>query len=211
MANNVEEAMSKKQLSATDAAVRRRIVELSVHIPCAGLRGPLQHPSPSHPDLPVRWQSCRDEDAPEKWECADVSREHELCIICFRATAGGPSRWAWLACADCRSVNIAVGRAWGSRPFALGRHSLMNGIGVRGGAPPEVQQQQLARLVEFARGDSRLRDWRRDEYRRLANKFDPLADIPLRGWQQEFPPGRTASRDAFARLIGPGFPLQRQE
>jgi len=211
MANNVEEAMSKKQLSATDAAVRRRIVELSVHIPCGGLRGPLQHPSPSRPDLPVRWQSCRDEDAPEEWECADVSREHELCIICFRATAGGPSRWAWLACADCRSVNIAVEKAWGFRPFPLGRHSLMNGFGVRGGAPSEVQQRQLAGLIQFARGDGRLRDWRRDEYRRLANKFDPLADIPLRVWQQEFPPSRAASGDAFARLIGPGFPLQRQE
>ena len=191
--------------------MRRRIVELSVHIPCGGLRGPLQRPSPFYPDLPVKWQSCRDEDSPAEWECADVSREHDLCIICFRATAGGPSRWAWLACDDCRSVNRAVEKAWGFRPFALGRHSLMNGISIRGGAPPQVQQRQLARLVEFAHGDGRLRDWRRDEYWRLAARFDPLADIPLRVWQQEFPPSRTESRDSFARLIGPGFPLQRPQ
>ena len=36
----------------------------------------------------------------------------------------------------------------------------------------------------------------------LASKFDPLADIPLRVWQQEWPPGKSASEDAFARLLG---------
>jgi hypothetical protein len=56
----------------------------------------------------VRWQSCRDEDSPEKWEDCDVSRQYDVCIICFRATAGGISRWAWLACKDCRAVNKAL-------------------------------------------------------------------------------------------------------
>ena len=40
------------------------------------------------------------------------------------------------------------------------------------------------------------------EYRRLANSFDPLADVPLRVWQQEWAPSRKASADAFARLLG---------
>ena len=95
----------ERKLSAADAALRERITELSVHIPCGGLRGPLQRRSRAYPDLPMRWQSCRDEDSPEKWEGCDVSRECDLCIICFRATAGGTSRWAWLACDDCRAVN----------------------------------------------------------------------------------------------------------
>ena len=59
----------------------------------------------------------------------------------------------------------------GLRPFALGRHSLMNGIGVRGGSPPEVQDEQIARLVAFAKGDNRLRDWHRQEYSRVASKL----------------------------------------
>jgi len=193
--------MTERKLSATDAALRERITELSVHIPCGGLRGPLQRRSPAHLELSVRWQSCRDEDSPEKWEGFDVSREYDLCIICFRATAGGGSRWAWLACEDCRAVNTAVESKWGFRPFALGRHSLMNGIGVRGGVPPEVQKEQLARLAAFAKGDDRLRKWRREEYARLASTFDPLADIPLRVWQQEWPAGRGPSWDAFSRLI----------
>ena len=40
------------------------------------------------------------------------------------------------------------------------------------------------------------------EYSLLASKFDPLADIPLRVWQQEWAPGKAASVDAFKRLLG---------
>jgi hypothetical protein len=191
--------MNERQLSATDAALRERITELSVHIPCGGLRGPVQRRG--------RWQSCADEDSPERWEGHDVSRARDLCIICFRGTAGGTSRWAWLACDDCRAINAALESVWGFRPLALGRHSLMNGIGVRGDASPEVAKQQAARLAAFAKGDGRLREWRRQEYRRLAAKFDPLADIPLRLWQQEWPPSRRASVDAFSRLLGRELPL----
>ena len=165
--------MTERELSAADAALRERIRELSVHIPCGGLRGPVHG----------RWQSCRDEDSPERWEDCDVSREKDLCIICFKATAGGKSRWSWLACADCRRVNESVARLesqYGDRPFALGRHSLMNRIGVCGGAPPEVQEEQIARLTAFAKGDDRLREWRSREYSRLASQFDPLADVSLR-------------------------------
>ncbi len=199
--------MTERKLSVTDAALRERITELGVHIPCGGLRGPLQRRSLAYPNLSVTWQSCPDEDSPEKWEGFDVSREYDLCVICFRATAGGRSRWAWLACEDCRAVNEKIGSRAGVRPFALGRHSIMNGIGVRGGVPAEVADEQLARLVEFARGDDRLRSWRREEYGRLASAFDPLADVPLRVWQEQWPPASGASTDAFFRLLGRGLPF----
>jgi hypothetical protein len=192
--------MTERQLSAADAGLRERITELSVHIPCGGLRGPVR-PRGS-------WQSCPDEDAPQVWQGCDVSRERDLCIVCWRGTAGGTSRWSWLGCEDCRAVNDALARAWGFRPLALGRHSLMNGIGVRGDAPPDVQERQLARLAAFVSGDGRLRDWRRQEYGRLAADFDPLADIPLRVWQQQWPPSRRASADAFSRLLGRELPLR---
>jgi hypothetical protein len=181
--------MTEKQLSATDAALRERITELSVHIPCGRLRGPVQPRG--------RWQSCPDEDSPERWEGCDVSSARDLCIVCFRGTAGGPSRWSWLGCENCRVVNAGLGK-----PLALGRHSLMNGISIRVNASPEVVEQQTARLMAFAKGDGRLQDWRRNEYRRLAAEFDPLADIPLRVWQQQWPPSPGASADAFSRLLG---------
>ena len=193
--------MTERKLSATDAALRERITELSVHIPCGQLRGPVPTTSKWH-HLHGRWQSCVDEDSPRKWDGCDVSRALDLCIICCKGTAGGPTRWSWLACADCLAVNAALVSTWGFRPFALGRHSLMNGIGVRGGDPPDVQAAQIARLVAFAKGDDRLREWKKQEYWRLASRFDPLADIPLKVWQQEWVPGRSASVDAFSRLTG---------
>ena len=104
-----------------------------------------------------------------------MSREYDLCIICFRATAGGASKFSWLACADCRAVNDKLGRL-GVKGFALGRHSFMNGIAVRGSAPPAVQREQLARLKAFSLGDDRLRSWEREEYPRLASAFDPDAN-----------------------------------
>jgi hypothetical protein len=82
----------------------------------------------------------------------------------------------------------------------------MNGIGVRGGVPPEVLNWQIERLGAFERGDDRLREWRRREYSRLASRFDPVADIPLRIWQQEWVPGPSASVDAFSRLTGLEMP-----
>ena len=186
------------ELSASDRAIRDRITELSVHIPCGGLRGPQRS---------RRWQSCGCEDNPQKWQGYDVSRERDLCIICFRGTAGGPSRWAWLACENCREVNTAIQRRSGVRPFALGRHSLMNGIGIRGGMPEAVVDEQIVKLVEFARGNSRLHAWRETEYPRLAASFDPLADIPLPVWQEQWVPSMEASWDAFSRLIGFSLPL----
>jgi hypothetical protein len=126
----------------------------------------------------------------------------------LRGTAGGSSRWAWLGCEHCRAINDALARAWGFRPLTLGRHSLMNGIGVRGGVPPEVQKRQIDRLAAFAGNLERLRDWRHQEYRRLAAEFDPLADIPLPDWQEQWPPDRRTSADAFSRLLGRELPLR---
>jgi hypothetical protein len=192
--------MTERQLSDADAALRERISELSVHIPCGRLRGPVQRRG--------RWQSCHHEDSPERWEDCDVSSARDLCIVCFKGTAGGISRWAWLGCENCRAINKALEKQWSVRPLALGRHSLMNGIGIRANASPKVVEQQTARLIVLAKGFGDMQDWRRHEYRRLAAEFDPLADIPLRVWQQEWPPSLRASVDAFSRLLGRELPLR---
>lgn len=174
---------------------RPRLTEPCVHIPCGGIRGPI--------GARGRWQSCSCEPDPRAWPGCDISREKDLCVICLRATAGGVSRWSWLACADCRAINDALGSQTGTRPFAVGRHSIMNGVAVSGGQSPEVTRGQIDRLVEFARGagQMRLRAWRDEEYRRLANAFAAGGDVPVRLWQEQWPPGSTASLDAFRRLL----------
>jgi hypothetical protein len=177
--------MTERTLSVADAALRERVTELSVHIPCGGLRGPLQRKSRYYPELPVKWQSCSDEDSPEKWAGEDLFQLHDLCIICFRATAGRNVALVLARLQTMPEVNDAIASPqFGLRSFALGRRSLMNGIGIRGGTPPDVQKLQHARLVEFLRGDNTLREWRKTEHARLASRFDPGADIALRigGW-----------------------------
>ena len=57
--------MTKRKLSATDTALRERITELSVHIPCGWLRGPVRRTP--HGGFSARWQSCPDEDSLKKW------------------------------------------------------------------------------------------------------------------------------------------------
>lgn len=74
---------------------------------------------------------------------------------------------------------------------------------VDGGAPPEV----VRRLAEFTKHTAGLRDWRRTEYQRLASVFDPLADVPLRLWQQWWPPSRQAPEDAISSLLWRELPL----
>ena len=79
------EHVDEPEVSATDAAVRQRIHKLGIHIPCGQIRGPV----PARILCPLLWQSCRCEDHPLKWWGAEVSRDKDRCIICFRATVGG--------------------------------------------------------------------------------------------------------------------------
>ena len=181
--------MTGNVLSASDAALRVRISELSVHIQCGGVRGPISG----------RWQSCACEDTPEEWAGFDVSRERDLCIICVRGTAGGTSRWAWLGCQSCRAVNDVI-RAKTGKQIPLGRHSIMNGYSVHGAAPPERQREQAARLAVFASDQQELRKWQAEEFRRVAGRYPSDADVPLTVWQRELPPGREVSIDAVIRL-----------
>jgi hypothetical protein len=60
--------------------------------------------------------------------------------------------------------------------------------------------------MKFMKHVQGLREWEKQEYGRLASRFDPLADGPLSVWQQEWPPGPSASADAFSRLTGLEIP-----
>lgn len=84
----------------------------------------------------------------------------------------------------------------------------MNRAGVRGGASAAERAKQLQRLSGSIGGQMHLWEWRHEEYRRLASRFDPQADVPLRVWQQEYPPSLDASWDAFERMLGADVPLR---
>lgn len=110
----------------------RTLNDLAVHVARGGIRGPIGR-FPALCDCDVYkgvWQSCPCENTPAQWEGCDVSRAKDLCILCARATAGGTTRWSWLACGECREVVRADG-ALGLPSLPLGRHSIMNGAAVR--------------------------------------------------------------------------------
>ena len=70
--------------------------QLTVHLPCVHLRG-----------WADRVQGCPCEPA-DSWPGCDASRALDLCLVAARGTAGGVTRWSWLACTHCRSVDRAL-------------------------------------------------------------------------------------------------------
>jgi hypothetical protein len=188
--------MSDEVLSDSDAAVRERISEPSVHVSCGQIRGPVRVDGES------RWQSCPCEDTPDVWEGCDVSRKHDLCLLCARATAGGTSSWSWLACAVCRTVAEELATDWGFTPFELGRHPRMNGYGIH--IQDDDAGERLERACDFRSRYCNLEPWRILEVSRLAVVFADQQDIPLELWLEQWNYGRLASKSAIRRLIRRG-------
>ena len=101
--------------------------------------------------------SCQDrsDEWRETWSRWDIAYLLKLCSLCARNTVDAGTRWSWLACGMCREVNLAirdiVGADRGVLP--LGRHSLMNGLGLRGS--PKVSDEvfeDFARSAPILRG-----------------------------------------------------------
>lgn len=194
-----------RPVSATDAALRSVINEFVVHVPCGGIRGPIGRLF-ARCDCPVNdglWQSCPCEDEPVRWENCDVSRQVDLCLLCARGTAGGVTRWSWLGCGSCRSVNEAASRSLGYRAVPLGRHSIMNSVGVRVAAQGEEVRRGHDELVGMARTWGDLDAWFDVEVQRLAASQGWTGkQVQLRTWKDRLPSSRAASRSALRRFFG---------
>lgn len=175
--------------------------QLLVHLPCLQVRG-----------WAGREQGCPCKPA-EPWPGCDVSRALDLCTVCARGTAGGTTRWSWLACTHCRSVEHALQDWLGIRVLPLGRHSLMNGVGLRVAGASEAEAAAFAVHFEgLGLGWERLSAWGAAEARRLADRLgDGGPDVPLATWQKAFPPSVEASLDAYERILGTSLPVAVRE
>ena len=180
----------------SDPSTRRQPWRFAVHLPCARLRG-----------WAGRVQGCPCEPS-EPWPSCDVSRALDLCLVCARGTAGGTTRWSWLACTHCRAVDRAL-RDWlGMRVLPLGRHSIMNGVGLRVAEASQDDVDAFAvRFEGLGLGWDRLYVWGAAEARRLADRLvDTGPEVPLERWQADFPPSVSASLDAYERLLDTPLP-----
>lgn len=193
----------KGPVSAADAALRARIREPVVHTACGGIRGPVQSPFFA-PEGARRWQSCGCEDQPVVWPGLDVSQAVDLCKLCARGTAGGPSRWARLGCDSCWQANAAAARLLGRRPAPLSRHSIGNGVAVRVGAEGAELAAQQAALVGIFRSWDELDAWFAGEFNRLTATagWTDGRDVPLAEWSRRWPASARTSRDALRRFTG---------
>jgi hypothetical protein len=180
----------------SDAAVRGRIIELSVHIPCGQIRGPVWAGGES------QWQSCSCEDSPQAWAGGDTARRFDLCLLCARVAVGATTSWPWLVCVACRRAAEDLATRWGFTPFALGRHPEMNGYGIH--IQDDDAPERLERACGFRSRYCNLEPWRTLEVSRLAVTFGEHQHIPLELWQEQWPYGRMASKSAIRRLIKRG-------
>ena len=92
-------------------------------------------------------QRCRcEEQIPVNLGMLDCPSGLHLCYICARAVAGGFGRYSWNACKSCRAVNSGM-TEWLGVSLPLGRHSIMNGIGISMSATrPEFEDGASALL-----------------------------------------------------------------
>lgn len=171
---------------------------LSVHRPCGSLRGDVYRNRQTCPCEPqITWPDC------------DVSRILDLCQVCARGTAGGTSRWSWLACHTCRAVESALQSWLGVRVLPLGRHSILNGVARSvSDQRPVASEQFAASFNSLGASWERLAAWGSEETHRLlaAVPAECGEDVPLRVWRQCFPASIASSADAYERLLGMGLP-----
>jgi hypothetical protein len=100
-------------------------------------------------------------------------------------------------------------RGWlGIRVLPLGRHSLLNGVGLRVAEASAEQADAFAVQFEgLSLGWDTLFDWGHAEARRLADALvDDAPDVPLTKWQRAYPPSLAASVDAYERILRTPLP-----
>ncbi len=169
--------------------------QLHVHLPCVQLRG-----------WAGRSQGCLCEPS-EPWPGCDVSPAQDLCLVCARGTAGGTSRWSWLACTTCRSVDKAL-RDWlGMRVLPLGRHSIMNGVGLRAAtASQEEVDAFCVRLEGLELGWDRLHAGEAMRPGGWPGASPTPAPTCRSRSGSTFPPSLEASLDAYERILETSLP-----
>jgi hypothetical protein len=136
-----------------------------------------------------------------------------LCNICARLPLKDAERWSWLGCRICFAVDARVAERLGGKRFIpLGRHSIMNGAGVRLSTlkGPGLTAQLEGVQVMWASWDL-LFEWGAAEVARLVaeakGRLDEPADaVPFPQWEEWFPAGRGASANAYAAMLALQYP-----
>ena len=115
-------------------AWKRDVDDFTICRVCAGLAGFPKGRS----DYP---QVCRCHRAAEqRWPDHDFNEYFDLCWCCLLELIPSGSKWSSFYCEDCRQRVRGYNESVGRVVLFVGRHSIMNGLGLRGreAAVPEV-------------------------------------------------------------------------
>lgn len=103
------------------------------------------------PSLPRQLCHChgRGED---RWPGYDYNEHTHLCECCAAETLPSGSRWSIWFCDDCKERVVSLNRRVGFALVPIGRHSVMNGVFIKGGK----ESAQSAKIDDFVKGMTSL-------------------------------------------------------
>jgi hypothetical protein len=90
----------------------------------------------------------------DRWPGYDYNERARLCDCCCRYLLRSGSRWSVWFCDECKERVIGLNEDVGFALIPIGRHSLMNGLGLRGGAT----EREIKRFADRVGGLSTRMD-----------------------------------------------------
>ena len=88
----------------------------------------------------------------------DCPSGYHLCYMCASTVAGGTGRWSWNVCQSCLAFNRKLKDRYGAS-LPLGRHSIMNSIGIPLSATKRIQEEAAKEMLHFLDVAGRISDW----------------------------------------------------
>jgi len=137
--------------------------------------------------LGLGMQRCRCEEY-KTYPGVDCPNGYILCYMCGTEVTGGPSRGAWNACESCLKFNRYLARAYGFQ-LPLGRHSIMNSVGIPIYSSKEVQKEATKEMFHFLNVAGSIEDWGVLQARELFESvysWQKMQIIPLAIWEAKF-------------------------
>lgn len=130
---------------------------------CAELRGDVTV------DGVRRRQRCLCEPREPEWPRYDFNRKHELCHCCAAETIPSGSRWSLFFCEPCKTAIVHLRDQVGRVVIPIGRHTLMNGVGMSREGCVQTFVTQTTSLFDRMK---RLHAWHADRVRDLLGEID---------------------------------------
>jgi len=139
-----------------------------------------------------------------RWERHDFNCVAELCWCCASTVIPSGSRWSSYFCDECRPRIVALNRGVGRCVVPIGRHSIMNGVALRGNPPPT--DEALGRFVHdvgtiFERA-ARVARWRERRVQRVLRTIEGDDAAALVAYVAAAPSVLGDSALAFDDLLG---------